>query len=310
MKILFMGTDKFAVPSLEKLAEVHEVVAVVTRPDKPRGRGKKVTPTPVKSAAEKLGLPVMEPKNLKGKSFKEEVDKLDFDIAVAVAYGRLIPPDFLDKPKYGSICLHPSLLPEYRGCSPIECAIKDGKEKTGISVFFISEEFDTGDIVYTIEKDIHPDDTGGSLRERLSFDSPDAILKAMECIEGKSACPYKQDDSASCYAPKICKEDAKIDWNNPARVIRNMIRAYNPKPGAFTHFRGKKLKVLMGNVIPGETGKKPGTIIDKVKNEGLVIACNPDSLLLTEIQPEGKSPMNAWPFVLGYKPELGEVLGE
>lgn len=310
MKIMFLGTDKFAIPSLEKLAEIHEVTVVVTRPDKPRGRGKVVSPTPVKIAAENLGIPVLEPLSLKGSKFREEIAKYEFDIAIIVAYGRLIPSDFLDKPHYGFICLHPSMLPQYRGCSPIECAIKDGNEKTGISVFFLSDDFDTGDIIFQEEKDILPEDTGGSLRERFSAESPDSILKALECIESGGACPYSQDDSKSCYAPKICVEDAEIKWNDSAFNIHNLIRAYNPKPGAFTSFHGKKLKILMSESISDESGKPPGTITGLRKNIGFVVACSPDSLLLTEIQPEGKKPMNAWSYVLGHHLQVGEVFGE
>ncbi len=309
MKIMFLGTDKFAIPSLEKLAEVHEVTVVVTRPDKPRGRGKVVSPTPVKEAAERLGIPVLEPLNLKGSKFREEIAKFEFDIAIIVAYGRLIPSDFLDAPLHGFICLHPSMLPEYRGCSPIECAIKDGKEKTGISVFYLSSEFDTGDIIFQEEKIIEPNETGGSLRERFSHESPDSILKALECIEDGDSCPYRQDDSKSCYAPKICVEDAEIKWNNSASNIHNMIRAYNPKPGAFSLFHGKKLKIFMSEILTDQSGKPPGTIIQLQKNRGFVVACNPDSLLLTEIQPEGKKAMNAWSYVVGHHLQVDEVMG-
>lgn len=309
MKIMFLGTDKFAIPSLEKLAEAHEVTVVVTRPDKPRGRGKVVSPTPVKEAAERLGIPVLEPLNLKGSKFREEIAKYEFDIAIIVAYGRLIPSDFLDTPRNGFICLHPSMLPEYRGCSPIECAIKDGKAKTGISVFYLSNEFDTGDIIFQEEKDILPDETSGSLRERFSLESPGSLLKALECIEDGDACPYRQDDSKSCYAPKICVEDAEIKWDNSAFNIHNMIRAYNPKPGAFSMFHGKKLKILMSEILTDESGKPAGTITELRKNAGFIVACNPDSLLLTEIQPEGKKSMNAWSYVVGHHLHIGEILG-
>lgn len=306
MKILFMGTDIFAVPSLEKLAEDHEVVAVITRPDKPRGRGKSLSPTPVKIAAEKLGIPVYEPKNLKGEKFRTDMEQLDFDVAVVVAYGRLIPPDFLDRPRYGGICLHPSLLPEYRGCSPIEAAIKDGKEKTGISVFHIACEFDTGDVIYQEERDINPEDTGGSLRERFSFESPDIILKALKALEDGEAARIPQCGEVCTYAEKIDREDARIDWNDPAWQVNNMIRAFNPKPGAFSNFRGNPLKILKAEAIKENSSESPGTITRLEKNLGFVTACGEDCLLLTEVQPPGKKPMEAWAYVVGHHPKPGE----
>ncbi|MCD4785966.1 MAG: methionyl-tRNA formyltransferase [Candidatus Eremiobacteraeota bacterium] len=307
MNILFMGTDEFAEPSLEKLADVHNVVAVVTRPDKPKGRGRKLLPPPVKVAAEKLNIPVFQPKNLKGKEFKSNMEKLNFDLVVAVAYGRLIPPGFIEKPEKGCICLHPSLLPEYRGCSPIESAIKDGKEKTGLSVFYISNQFDTGDMIYLEEVDIKPDDTGGSLRKSLSLDSPAAILKAIEIIEKGDITPIPQDPEKATYAPKIEKEDALIDWTKSAGIIRNMSRAYNPKPGAFTYFRKKILKVLKAEVLKGDSDKNPGTIDSIEKKQGIVVSCGKDRLMLTEIQPPGKKPMPAWSYVVGHNPQVGEV---
>jgi len=307
MNILFMGTDEFAVPSLEKLADRHNVVGVVTRPDKPKGRGRKLLPPPVKVTAEKLNIRVFQPKSLKSKKFKSDMENLDFDMVVAVAYGKLIPPGFIEKPEKGCICLHPSLLPEYRGCSPIESAIKDGKEKTGLSVFLISKSFDAGDVIYQEEYDIKPGDTGGTLRESLSVESPDALLKAIEMIEKGDITPIPQNPESATYAPKIEKEDALIDWTKPASEIRNMVRAYNPKPGAFTYFRNKILKVLAGVVIEGDSDKEPGTIDSIEKNKGIVVSCGKDRFLLGEIQPAGKKSMSAWSYTVGHNPGEGEV---
>jgi len=306
MKILFMGTDQFAVPSLEALAEKHTVRAVITRPDKPRGRGQKVSPTPVKDAAIKLGIPVFEPKNLKSSSFKEEILKLDFELVVLVAFGRLLPEEFLDIPERGSICLHPSMLPEYRGCSPIECAILDGRERTGISVFFIEKDVDSGDIIYQEEFEIMPDDTGGTLRKRLSEESPRVLLRALKLIETGCDVAFPQKAEHSSYAPKVCKEDALIDWRDAADVINNKIRAYNPKPGAHTYFRGKTLKILKAAPINKNSDCKPGTIIGIEKNKGIIVACGQGSLLLTEVQPEGRKPMNVSSFSAGHRPYSGE----
>jgi methionyl-tRNA formyltransferase len=311
MKILFLGTDKFAVPPLEAIIKKHEIVAVVTRPDKPRGRGMKVSPTPVKTAADKLGIPVLEPASLKNKEFRETIARLDFDLVVLVAYGRLLPEEFIERPPLGCICLHPSMLPQYRGCSPIESAIKDGNEKTGISIFYIEKDFDTGDIIYQEEVEIKPDDTGGSLRERLSFESPEIILRALESIETGKTEKIIQDTTKATWAPKIEKEDALIKWNEPARNIYNQIRAFNPKPGAFTLFRGKILKINLAEILKASKeneNPKPGKIIDLIKNEGIAVACGESSLLLKEVQPEGKPSMTAWAFVQGYRPTIGEMM--
>lgn len=306
MKILFMGTDKFAVPSLEALAKQREVVGVVTRRDKPRGRGRQVTPTAVKETAEALGIPVFEPKSLKSKSFREELSTLEFDLIVLVAYGRLLPEDFIDIPNKGSICLHPSKLPEYRGCSPIECAIRDGKERTGISVFFIEKEIDRGDVIYQKEVDILPDDTGGTLRDRLALESPDVILKTLELLEEGCAVAIPQDDVLSSYAPKITRDDARIDWKESADCVINKIRAFNPKPGAFTHFRGKILKINSACMQADVCGDEPGVISVIKKNEGFTVACGRGCLTVTGVQPEGKKAMEAGGFIAGYKPEVGE----
>jgi len=310
MKILFLGTDQFAVPTLEALMKVHEVVAVITQPDKPRGRGKKVSPTPVKEAALKLGIPVLQPKSLKSSSIKEEVGKLDFDIMVAVAYGKLIPPDFLDKPSMGCICLHPSLLPEFRGCSPIESAILKGKTETGVTVFAIGKEFDTGDIIYQEKKPILDEETGGELRERLSVESPDAVLKTMEMLQKGEVNPIPQNADLACWAPKLEREDGEIHWEKSATEIHNLIRAFNPKPSAWTNFRNKILKIDKSRVVNGNSQEQPGTVTEINKNQGFTVACGEGQLLLLQVQPEGKNSMSGWAFVQGYKPQRGERMGE
>jgi methionyl-tRNA formyltransferase len=310
MNILFLGTDHFAVPSLEALAERHRVAAVVTQPDKPRGRGKKVSPTPVKIAAERLGIPVMEPKSLKGAKFCQEISRLDFDIVVLVAYGRLLPEDFLCRPQKGCICLHPSKLPQYRGCSPIECAILDGRKSTGISVFKIDREFDTGDVIFQKDMEIGEDETGGSLRERLSRDSAGVLLEALDSLEKGEAQSISQDNGQASWAPKITREDGRIDWGETAERCRNRIRAFNPKPGAFTTLRGKIIKVLKADVAAHAEGESlpPGTIAGIEKNKGLRVSCGEGALTLTQVQPEGKAPMSGWAFVLGSRPQPGERL--
>ena len=313
MKILFMGTDAFAVPSLEEVARHHQVVAIITRPDKPRGRGRKVKPTPVKIAGEKLGIPVLEPKNLKSSKFREELAKFDFELVVLVAYGKILPDEFLDHPDKGCICLHPSKLPQYRGCSPIESAILDGCTETGVSVFHIDNDVDTGDVIYQEDFKILDQDTGGSLRKRLSFKSPQALLKAMEDIDNNRACPLPQDPGKAVWAPKLTREDAQIIWGESACQCRNRIRAMEPKPGAHTTFREKVLKIHQAEVFDcGDRaqGLSPGTIAALEKKKGPLVACGVGCLVLTRVQPQGKGEMDGWAFVNGYRPEAGEMLGE
>lgn len=310
MKILFMGTDSFAIPSLKALAKEHEIQAVVTRPDKPRGRGRKLSPTPVKKAANELGLPVLTPKNLKSKSFRQTLSELDYEAVVVVAYGRILPEDFIEKPAKGCICLHPSILPCYRGCSPIESAILEGEKKTGVSVFYVEKDVDAGDIIYQQEFDIGETETGGELRKKLSRESAKVLLKALGDVENEKVKPVPQDLSKASWAPKIKKEDARIDWKQPAKKINNKIRAFNPKPGAFTYFRGKLLKIFRARVLPEETKQPPGTIVELVKGEGFSVACGEGALVLLKVQPPGKSRMSAWSFAMGHRPQPGEKLGE
>jgi methionyl-tRNA formyltransferase len=313
MKVLFLGTDEFAIPSLEAIVEKHEVIAVITQPEKPKGRGRKVAPTPVKTAAERLGIPVMEPENLRKKHFRNELGELEYEVVVLAAYGKILPESFLEKPEKGCVCIHPSLLPEYRGCSPIETAIMEGKDKTGISVFFIDREIDTGDVICQEEFNISSEDTGGTLRERLARESPHIILKALDDIENNRVEPVGQDGCRACYSPKYCREDALINWTDSAERINNMVRAFNPKPGAYTCFRNGILKIQKSAVIESESENKnvvPGTIAGIIKNKGIEISCGNNRLLLLEVQPEGKKSMNAWAFVVGHHPEIGEKLGD
>ncbi len=313
MKILFMGTDAFAVPSLEALAERHQVVAVITRPDKPKGRGRIIEATPVKISAEKLSIPVLEPVSLKSKKFRENLAEFDFDLVVLVAYGKILPDEFLDHPRLGCICLHPSKLPRYRGCSPIESAILDGCDETGVSVFHIDTDVDTGDVIYQEDFCISDGDTGGSLRRKMSMASPGALLQAIEDIETGKACPLPQNPDSAVWAPKITREDARIRWEDSACSCRNRIRAMEPKPGAYTTYMNSILKVHQAEIANCDDSPAPiapGTIIALEKNRGMVISCGVGCLVLTRVQPQGKKEMDGWAFVNGYHPSIGDKLGE
>ncbi|MFH0803134.1 MAG: methionyl-tRNA formyltransferase [bacterium] len=307
MKILFMGTDRFAVPSLLALVQAgHTVPAAVTQPDRPRGRGQKLLPTPLKEAALSLGIQVLSPLKLKDGDFLEKLKELSPDLIVVSAYARLIPGTILNLPPLGCINVHPSLLPRFRGATPIESAILAGEKETGISIFLMDEGYDTGDLILKKSFPIGEVETGGELRERLAGASAPLLLSAVRMLEEAKAVRTPQDRSAGEYTRPFKKEDEKIIWTEPAEKIFNRIRALNPRPGACTSFKGKNLKVLRSRIGSSERMDAPGEIISLVRGEGPEIACGRSSIILLEVQPEGKKPMLGWDFTVGHRPVIGD----
>ncbi|MCL5774467.1 MAG: methionyl-tRNA formyltransferase, partial [Firmicutes bacterium] len=309
MRIIFMGTAEFAVPSLSKLyGSSHEVLAVVTQVDKPKGRGYQLAPSPVKEKALSLGLPVFQPKKLKDPDFLETFKSLNPDLVAVAAYAKLIPPEILYFPAHGCINVHPSLIPDFRGPSPVESAIMAGRKETGITIFFMNEGYDTGDVILQKKVPLPDEYTGGILAEKLADAGAELLLDAIDMIEKGTPERTPQDLKAGSYTRMIKNEDCLIDWNLSPEDIHNKVRALNPKPSALTRFRGKILKVLetepavCGEIFP------PGEIVDIMKNKGILIACKNGCLLLKLVQPEGKKLMKAWDFALGYKPDRGEKL--
>lgn len=309
MKIVFMGTPDFAVPSLQKIVENGlNVVGIVTRPDKPRGRGQKLQATEVKAAAQKLGLnvPILQPESLKSKSFQEDLKALNADLFAVVAF-LILPKSVLAIPRLGSVNVHPSLLPKYRGAAPIQWAIIKGETETGVTIFRLSPRIDAGDVLIQEPVSIDPNETAGALYERLKIKGADLLVQAINGVANDSITPIPQSDEGVTRAPKLEKEDGRIDWTQSAADIRNLIRGVNPFPGAFTMWQNQVLKVHRASVIEG--AGEPGKVLDVDGKTGLCVATGKEALLLDEIQPAGKKRMSGADFVRGYSVQLGETLG-
>ena len=305
MRVVFMGTPDFSVPALERIASEHEVVAVVTQKDKPKGRGQELAFTPVKESALKLNIPVLQPEKVKEESFVKELKDLNPDAIVVIAFGQILSNDILTLPKYGCINVHASLLPKYRGAAPIQWAVIDGEEKSGVCTMKMDEGLDTGDIIDVDEITLDPKETGGSLFDKLSKLGGELILKTLQNLEFGKATFIKQDDSKSTYAKKMTKDLGHIDFTKDAVSIERLIRGLNPWPSAFTYLDGKVMKIWDADVVE-ETGE-PGTVINEDK-DSFVIATGDKALKVNELQLEGKKRMKASDFWNGRSIE-GSKLG-
>ncbi len=298
MKIVFFGTPDFAVPTLEiLLSNRYEVYAVVTAPDKERGRGRKVTFTPVKEAALKNNIPVLQPEKMNDEKFIEELKKFNADLFIIVAF-RILPEEVYTIPKLGSFNLHGSLLPKYRGAAPIQWAIINGDTKTGVTTFFLEKKVDTGNIILKKEIPILPEDDFGSLHDKMCVIGAETILETVKLIESDKAVPQKQNDSEASPAPKITKETCLINWNNPAEKIKNLIRGLSPYPAAYFVNSGKNYKVYKCE-ISNNKNLKSGEIFQDKNN--IIIGTGDKALQILEIQPEGKNRMTAADFLRGNK---------
>jgi methionyl-tRNA formyltransferase len=308
VKLVFMGTPDFAVPSLERLAaRGHEISAVVTRPDRPRGRGRKLAPPPVKITAHRLGLPVIQPLSLKARDFLERLRRLNADLFVVVAF-LILPRVLLRIPRLGSVNLHPSLLPKYRGAAPINWAIIRGETETGISVFRLTTRVDAGDLLFQQAEGIAQDETAGELSERLRILGADALANVVERLERDELTSKPQPESGVTGAPRLEKEDGRIDWARSAASIRDLVRGTNPFPGSFTTWRGEYLKVHRAAVADGSG--IPGEVVVADGRKGCVVAAGEGTVALEEVQPAGKGRMSGAELVRGYRIEAGEVLGD
>ena len=259
MKVVFMGTPDFSVGTLEALVEAgYEITGVVTQPDKPKGRGKQMMPTPVKEAAEKHGLPVYQPRRVRDAEAIEEIRKMEPDVIVVVAFGQIIPKEILDMPKYGCINVHASLLPAYRGAAPIQWAVMNGDEVSGVTIMKMDEGLDTGDMLTKVEVPLAADETGGSLFDKLAAAGAKLLVETLPRLEKGEVTPEKQPEiSTTEYARMIKKEDGKIDWTKSAVEIERQIRAMSPWPSAFTFINGKTLKVWKASVLKTQARKEP-----------------------------------------------------
>lgn len=300
MNVIFMGTPDFAVPVLEALLEsdCHTVTAVVTQPDKARGRSGKLTFTPVKEVAVAHGVPVYTPERVKDAEFVETLREIPCDVIVVVAFGQILSKEILTMPKYGCINVHASLLPRWRGAAPIQWAILEGDATTGVTTMQMDEGLDTGDMLLKRELVIKPDDTGESLFDRLSGLGAPLLLETLERAEQGKLEPEKQDDSESTYAKMLTKELGELDFSMEADRLERYVRGLNSWPGAYTFFKGKRLKIWRASVIEENTEGVCGAVM-RVEPDGFCIQTGKNLLKLLEVQPEGKKRMSAADFMRG-----------
>ncbi|MHA6532493.1 methionyl-tRNA formyltransferase [Paenibacillus sp. BAC0078] len=312
MKIVFMGTPAFAVPSLQMLVEEgYEVVAVVTQPDRPQGRKKTLTPSPVKEAALSLGLPVLQPERLRRPEAVAELAAYEPDMIVTAAYGQILPKSVLELPQNGCVNVHGSLLPKYRGGAPIQRCIINGEKVTGVTLMYMAEGIDTGDMISRAKVPIEDEDTSGTLFEKLSLAGRELLKVEMPRLANGLVQATPQDDSEATYAPNLSREDERIDWSAGSRSIYNRIRGLVPFSGAFTLWNGETFKVWAA-LKPAENGSggavAPGTVL-AVSERGVEVKTGDGSLLLTSVQPAGKKAMTAADFSRGGTLKPGTVLG-
>lgn len=301
LRIIFMGTPEFAVPSLQVLVENHyQVMAVVTAPDKPKGRGQKLIPSPVKEYALTQNIPVLQPTNLKSAEFQTELKSYKANLQIVVAF-RMLPESVWSMPAIGTFNLHASLLPQYRGAAPINWAIIRGEKETGITTFFLKHEIDTGNILFQEKEPIHPEDTAGSLYERLMKKGARLVLKTLQLIEQGNYEPQAQRDEAASHAPKIFKETCRIDWNQDAESIRNFVRGMSPYPAAWTELNGQHCKLFSVSLQDEQaSGLEPGAL--KTDNKTFIAIKAADQLVyINELQLQGKKRMPVEDFLRGNK---------
>ncbi|SMD44291.1 methionyl-tRNA formyltransferase [Aquiflexum balticum DSM 16537] len=302
LRIVFMGTPEFAVPSLEILVENGwSVVAVITAPDKPQGRGQKFIPSPIKETALKNGIPVLQPTNLKSPEFIDELKRYQADIQVVVAF-RMLPEVVWNMPRLGTFNLHASLLPDYRGAAPINWAIINGETETGVTTFFLKHEIDTGSIIFQEKEPIYPEDNAGTLYQRLMTKGASLVLKTLEAVANQEIDPKPQEEQKiTPHAPKIYKETCEIDWNKPAEEIHNHVRGLSPYPAAWTQFQGKMCKVFKTEVSNKiHANLNPGEFLSDGRTN-LVFQTGKGSIKILELQLEGKKRMGIQEFLRGNK---------
>uniref|UniRef100_UPI0040475F4A methionyl-tRNA formyltransferase n=1 Tax=Algoriphagus sp. TaxID=1872435 RepID=UPI0040475F4A len=302
LRIIFMGTPEFAVPALEKLvAAGWNVIAVITAPDKPQGRGQKLVGSPVKEAAERLDIPVLQPTNLKDPGFQQELKELAADLQIVVAF-RMLPEAVWNMPPLGTFNLHASLLPNFRGAAPINWALIQGEKVTGVTTFFLQHEIDTGNILFQEKVTILPEDNLGSLYEKLMNLGANLVVQTVVAIANKDIHPLPQDEALAIHsAPKIFKETGKIDWITSATSIHNLIRGLSPYPGAWTELQGKSCKIFASTHLEGKlSGKAPGEWTSDFKTY-LHFQCGQGILVVQELQLEGKKRMKVDELLRGWK---------
>lgn len=306
MKIIYMGTPDFAVPALKSLASSkHEVCAVFTQPDKPRGRKMILTPPDVKVCAQSLDIPVYQPESMKNGDALEIIGRYNPDVIVVAAYGKILPKAVLDAPKFGCVNIHGSLLPKYRGAAPIQQSVLNGDRVTGITTMLMDVGLDTGDILLTEETEIGENETSGELFDRLAELGGKLVLKTLSALEKGEITPKKQDESLATHTSKIDKSLCPIDFSKSAFEVHNKVRGLNPWPVATTKIGGKNVKVYSTRLC-----QKSGKIGEIISTKPLVVGCGDKSVEILELQPEGKKRMTADAFLAGHKLEIGDIIGQ
>lgn len=304
-----MGTPEFALPSLESLSRSgDDLIGVVTQPDRPKGRGRFLSPSPVKLAARKIGCEIYQPERVRNKEFINKIMELKPDLIVVAAFGQILPKDIIDTPVYGCINVHASLLPKYRGAAPINWAIINGEGKTGITTMLMDAGMDTGAILLQRETKIYESDTAGSLSKRLSMLGAELLLETINDIKEKRIKPRPQEETGVSYAPIIKKEDGLVNWALEARRIERFVKGLDPWPCCYTYYKGNRWRLFMASVLE-ETGSGIPGRIEAINRDGIVVQTGRGQICVAEIQPEGKRRMKISEYLSGHHIEKGVILG-
>jgi len=309
-RIIFMGTPEFAVPSFKLLCETcYKPILCITQPDKEKGRNRKLLPPVIKTEAINAGIPVLQPEDINSSEILDKLIEYNPDLIVTVAYGLLLKRKIRKLPKYGCINLHPSLLPLYRGSTPINSALFNNDEITGNTVFKINARMDAGAIITQSEMKISENDNFTTLSFKLSQNGANELLKSIKLLESNKSILHEQDDKMATYSEKLSKQNTFINWNRPALEIKSKVRGLAEVPGVVASFREKRIKIIEVEVLEEESSKEPGSIVDIIKNQGIIVATADKLLLIKKLQPEGKQIMNSYIFNIGARIALKERFG-
>lgn len=308
MRVIFMGTPDFAVPSLEALLTKHEVVLVVTQPDKPKGRGKKMVPTPVKACALEHGIPVLQPEKVKEPEFVEQLRSYEPDLIAVTAFGQILSEPILEMPKYGCINVHGSLLPKYRGAAPMQWSIIDGEKVTGITTMYMAKGLDSGDMLLKAEVEITDEDTFATIHDKMAVTGANLLLDTLDQLEAGTLERIPQDHDAATYAPMITKETGHIDWSKNRQDIINLIRGLNPVPAAYTIYEEEVLKIFGASLSDVQADSAANGEIVAVVKKGFVVKCGDGCLLITEVQVRGGKRMMTDAYLRGHAMKEGILL--
>jgi methionyl-tRNA formyltransferase len=310
MRIIFMGSPDFALPCLDEILKLpHELVAVVTQPDRPKGRGKKLTGTPVKERALVNNIPVYQPEKVNNRAFIKQVKDLMPDLIIVVAFGQILKPELLSIPHLGCVNVHASLLPKYRGAAPVHWAIINGEKETGVTTMLMDSGMDTGDMIIKRTVEITSHDNVESLHDKLAILGADALRETIELIAANKAPRIKQNHECATYAPLLKKEDEIINWNKSVWEVYNHIRGMNPWPGTYTSLNGNRIKIWKSSVNEEHSTGISGIVLDVINGKGFIVQCQKGSILIEGVQPQGGRRIPADDFARGYRLEKGRRLG-